>query len=79
MYFIYKDKVTMLQGNYFVNRCISETLSGVRDGLTLFSGTSRSAVIFALKETDELSICDPQNLLRGYEPKLKTLYLENND
>jgi hypothetical protein len=79
MYFNYKDKVTMLQGNYFVNRCISETLSGLRDGLTLFSGSSRSAVIFALKQTDELSICDPRNLLRGYEPKLKTLYLDQDD
>ncbi len=65
--------------NYFVNRCISETLSGLRDGLTLFSGTSRSAVIFALKQSDELYICDPQNLLRGYEPKLKALYCEDKD
>lgn len=68
-----------LQGNYFVNRCISETLSGLRDGLTLFSGASRAAVIYTLKPTDELYICDPQNLLRGYEPKLKALYIENND
>ncbi len=68
-----------MQENYFVNRCISETLSGLRDGLTLFSGASRSAVIFALKQTDELYICDPQDLLRGYEPKLKALYMENNE
>jgi len=68
-----------LQGNYFVNRCIRETLSGLRDGLTLFSGKSRSAVIFALNPTDPLSICDPQSLLRGYEPKLKALYIDNDD
>ncbi len=68
-----------LQGNYFVNRCIRETLSGLRDGLTLFSGTSRSAVIFALEQKDPLYICDPQNLLRGYEPKLKALYIDHAD
>lgn len=68
-----------MQGNYFVNRCIRETLSGLRDGLTSFSGVSRSAVIFALKQTDSLHICDPQSLLRGYEPKLKALYLKSND
>ncbi len=67
-----------MPGNYFVNRCISETLTGLRDGLTLFSGASRSAVIFTLKPSDELYICDPQNLLRGYEPKLKALYFEND-
>ena len=68
-----------MRDNYFVNRCIRETLSGLRDGLTLFSGTSRSAVIFALRQTDELYIFDPQSLLRGYEPKLKDLYIENHD
>jgi hypothetical protein len=68
-----------VQQNYFVNRCISETLCGLRDGLSLFSGTSRSAVIFALEKEDELFICDPQNLLRGYEPKLKDLYFGNEN
>ncbi len=68
-----------MQNHYFVNRCIRETLNGLRDGLTLFSGPSSSAVIFALKQTDELYICDPQSLLRGYEPKLKALYIENDD
>jgi len=68
-----------LQSNYFINRCIRETLSGLRDGLTLFSGPSRSAVVFALQQTDELYICDPQNLLRGYEPRLKSLYIDNAD
>ncbi len=68
-----------MQSNSFVNRCIRETLSGLRDGLTLFSGASRTAVIFALRQTDELYIYDPQSLLRGYEPKLKALYIENGD
>jgi hypothetical protein len=68
-----------VQGNYFVNRCIRDTLSGLRDGLKLFSGTSRSAVIYALRPTDQLYICDPQNLLRGYEPKLKDIYIAGDD
>jgi hypothetical protein len=68
-----------LQIKYFINRCISETLGGLRDGLSLFSGASRSAVIFSLKKEDELLICDPQNLLRGYEPKLKDIYFGNED
>lgn len=58
----------------FINRCINETLSGLRDGLTIFSGASRAAVIFSINDGDDLYICDPQNLLRGYEPKLKTIY-----
>jgi len=63
----------------FINRCIRETLSGLRDGLSLFSKQSRAAVIFSLTRNHELQICDPQNLLRGYEPKLKNIYLENSD
>ena len=63
---------------YFVNRCLRETLSGLRDGLSLFSGKSRTAIIFSLSENDELCICDPQNLLRGYEPKLKAIYIDDD-
>lgn len=62
----------------FFTRCIRETLSGLRDGLSQFSGESRSAIIFSLKKEDELYICDPQNLLRGYEPKLNAIYFEEN-
>ncbi|BHH82974.1 diadenylate cyclase [Desulforhopalus sp. 52FAK] len=61
----------------FINRCISDTLSGLRDGLTLFSGHSRTALIFALSSNDQLYICDPQNLIRGYEPILKSLFIDN--
>lgn len=69
-----------MENTYFINRCIRETLSGLRDGLTLFTGTpSRSAVIFAIEPSDELHICDPQSLLRGYEPRLKALYLDASD
>lgn len=63
----------------FINRCVRDTLSGLRDGLTLFSGHSRTAVIFALRPTDPLFICDPQNLMRGYEPILQSIYLDNSE
>ena len=46
----------------------------MRDGLSLFSGPSRIAVIFSVSEGTELFVYDPQNLLRGYEPKLKDIY-----
>jgi len=68
-----------LHNNLFLNRCIRETLFGLRDGLSHFSGESRAALIFALEKESELRICDPENLLRGYEPKLKALYLESDD
>jgi len=35
-------------------------------------------VIFALTETAELFIYDPQNLLRGYEPKLRNIYFDDS-
>ena len=60
----------------FTIRCLRETLSGLRDGLSLFSGPSRAAIIFALKDDDDLQIYDPQNLLRGHEPKLQAVYDE---
>ncbi len=60
--------------NPFISRCLRETLSGLREGLSLFSGTSRTAVIFAIKQNDDLEIYDPQNLLRGHEPKLEAIY-----
>lgn len=61
----------------FLNRCVRETLTGLREGLSLFSGTSRAAVIFSLTADDQPQICDPQNLLRGYEPRLKAIYQES--
>lgn len=62
----------------FVNRCLRETLVGLRDGLSLFSGPSRTAIIFAVKSDDQLHIYDPQNLLRGHEPKLHAVYRQNH-
>ncbi len=61
----------------FVSRCINDTIAGLREGLSRFSGQSRSALIFSVGAEDSLEICDPQNLLRGYEPKLKDIYIDN--
>ncbi|PID71996.1 MAG: DNA-binding protein [Desulfobulbus propionicus] len=61
----------------FVRRCVSDILNGMSDGLTHFSGPSRTAVIFALRADDPLLICDPQNLLKGHEPIFKALYIDN--
>lgn len=58
----------------FINRCLNETLSGLRDGLTQFSGPSSAAAIFNLTGDPTLYIYDPDRLLRGHEPKLKKFY-----
>ena len=63
----------------FISRCVSDILNGLSDGLTHFSGSSRAAVIFALNSDSPMMICDPQNLLRGHEPILHSLYLEPLD
>ncbi len=62
--------------NRFVSQCVSDTLDGLRDGLSHFSGPSRAAVIFCLAPDSPIFICDPQNLLRGHETKFRSLYLE---
>ncbi|MBI5588988.1 MAG: DNA integrity scanning protein DisA nucleotide-binding domain protein [Deltaproteobacteria bacterium] len=62
--------------NRFVSQCVSDTLNGLRDGLSHFSGPSRAAVIFCLAPESPIYICDPQHLLRGHETKFRSLYLE---
>jgi hypothetical protein len=57
----------------FAYRCIVETIEGLREGLTQFSGPSRTAVIYSIKPDDPIHIYDPQNLLAGHEPKFKEL------
>jgi hypothetical protein len=63
----------------FVCRCLSDTLDGLQDGITHFSGPSRVAVIFTIAPQTPTCICDPQNLLRGHELKFKELYLDKTD
>ncbi len=52
---------------------------GLQEGLSLYSGTSRVAVIYVVRPEDPTYIYDPQSLLRGHEPKLKELYLDSSD
>jgi hypothetical protein len=61
----------------FIRRCVSDILNGLNEGLTHFSGTSRTAVIFALHSDSPMMLCDPQHLLKGHEPIFKTLYCES--
>jgi hypothetical protein len=63
----------------FICQCLVETLDGVRDGLSHFSGPSRVALLFAVAPDDPMRILDPQNLLRGHEPKFKELYLDTDN
>ena len=59
----------------FIHKCIFDTLSGLSEGLSHFSGPSRTAVIFKVNDETPFSVYDPQNLLRGHEPRLRELYL----
>ncbi len=60
----------------FVDRCISDILHGLQEGLSEFSGPSRAAVIYCLNPQSGLFICDPQSLLRNYDPILRKIFLE---
>ena len=63
-------------GDAIRNLCIFHALDGLRDGLSHFSGASRAALLFAVRPGDPIRVYDPQNLLRGHEPKFKELYLD---
>lgn len=58
--------------------CALHIFEGLREGLSLFSGASRVAMIFAAREHSRVRIYDPQNLLRGHEPILKEIYLDSD-
>jgi hypothetical protein len=60
------------------NLCILHTLDGLQDGLSHFSGPSRAALLFAVLPGDPMRVYDPQNLLRGHEPKFKELYIDDD-
>lgn len=63
----------------FTRQCVSDTLDGLRDGLSHFSGPSRTAVIFAIAPEESFHVCDPQNLLRGHEPRLTELFIDGSN
>jgi len=69
-----------MTGNHsFKNLCLYHVVDGLSAGLSQFSGQSRAALIFAEHITDPVRVYDPQDLLRGHEPKLEELYLEEED
>jgi len=49
-------------------------LDGLREGLSHFSQPSRIALIYAVRPNDLIRIWDPQDLLRGHEPKLQEVF-----
>lgn len=65
----------------FCQRCVSETIDGLRQGLSRFSGPSRVALIYRIRPESSLFICDPEYLLAGHEVRLRTIYsdAEEND
>lgn len=58
--------------------CLHTVLEGLRLGLCEFSGPSRAALIYAAKADAPLRIVDPQNLLRGHEPRLREYFLDTD-
>jgi hypothetical protein len=63
----------------FICKCLADTADGLRDGLSHFSGPSRTSVIYAIKPDDPVCIYDPQNLLQGHEPRFKELFIDADD
>lgn len=63
----------------FIHKCINETLRGLQEGLTQFSGPSRVAVIFCLPGETKLSIYDPDSLLRGHELLIRNHHIRDNN
>lgn len=59
-------------------RCIYDLLEGLREGLGLFSGPTRVAVIYAVSADASLRICDPQGLLEGHQPRFRELFVESD-
>jgi hypothetical protein len=62
----------------FTHMCVKQTAEGLREGLTHFSGPSRTAVIYSIKPKDPIYIYDPQDLLAGHAPKFKELYIDSD-
>jgi len=63
----------------FKNLVLFRVLDGLREGLSQFSGPSRVALIYAEMSDDPVRVYDPQDLLRGHEPKLKEIYLDQEE
>jgi len=60
------------------NLCLFHIIDGLRQGLSHFSGPSRAALIYAEMADDPIRVYDPQDLLRGHEPRLEEIYLASD-
>jgi len=58
---------------------LHSVLEGLRLGLCEFSGPSRVALVYAEKSGDPLRVVDPQNLLRGHEPRLREYFQDSDE
>jgi len=67
-----------MSDNSFIHRCIFDILEGLCEGLSRFSQISRAALIYAVNPDSPIRVYDPQDLLRGHEPKLKEIYLDSD-
>ncbi|MFH1139712.1 MAG: DNA integrity scanning protein DisA nucleotide-binding domain protein [Pseudomonadota bacterium] len=67
-----------MRGTASKNLCLYDILDGLRDGLSHFSPPSRAALVYTETPASPLLVCDPQNLLRGHEPRLKELFLDSD-
>ena len=67
-----------MPGNDFFCRCIYDLLEGLQEGLNLFSGPSRVAMIYAVTADAPLRICDPQGLLEDHQPRFKELFVDDD-
>ncbi len=57
--------------------CIANILNGVVEGLSKYSRPTKVALIYMADRNDPLHVLDPQNVLKGHEPKLKEVYFDN--
>lgn len=63
--------------SFYQKLCITNILNGVVEGLSKYSRPTKVALIYAAHPDDTIQVFDPQNVLRGHEPKLKEVYFDN--
>ncbi|MFH2060949.1 MAG: DNA integrity scanning protein DisA nucleotide-binding domain protein [Pseudomonadota bacterium] len=63
--------------SFYYKLCIVNIINGVVEGLSKYSHPSKVALIFAAHKDDPIHVFDPQNVLKGHEPKLKEVYFDN--
>jgi hypothetical protein len=68
-----------INNHSYKNLCLYHVMDGLSAGLSQFSGQSRTALIYAEGPEDPVRVYDPQDLLRGHEPRLEELYLDSNE